>query len=403
MNPHAFRATKRTGDRSLGSGSGGGELQLRGAQFQRTQQLEATHAFSCCKVRNLKAIHYVPPTRRSLTLADKLRTTAVKELRAELAEANLKWASLSKCLPDWYSDAICTPSGLLQVKTLIAKQYGLALSTKGKLFRPEPTAKALFKTQHNTLATDVEAAQAIGTSVAKILSRASITPYSPSSLKPNIVREKIEKEATASWVDFQGLVDFCWGQGIPVAFIPTFPVSGKKMEGMVTKIYERPCIILSKKADANWMLFILAHELGHIAKGHLETTESGTLLDEKVSDDDTEDLQEQEANDFASQLLASGKISLKRLVAAQDLADMATEFGKEHKISPGHVILNAAKHTKGKSIWPLAQAALKLLPPEANCESVDVICSNSLIRNIDIDLVKPDDIEFLERLKVLRD
>ena len=51
-------------------------------------------------------------------------------------------------------------------------------------------------------------------------------------------------------------------------------------------------------------LFILAHELGHIALGHIE--EDGVLIDESM-DHNVQDQEEADANAFAIELLTGDK------------------------------------------------------------------------------------------------
>lgn len=53
------------------------------------------------------------------------------------------------------------------------------------------------------------------------------------------------------------------------------------MDAVAIKVSERPVIALTKKhKHASGVLFGLAHELGHIACGHLEN--NSLLIDEKL-------------------------------------------------------------------------------------------------------------------------
>lgn len=328
----------------------------------------------------------------------------VKEIKRDLLAANLKWTAVEKLLPEWRDNAIRTPSGALELKSLIARQFGLKLDSDGHLSRPTSVKKALFKTRSSTNSVEVEPAQAIASSVARIVSHATTKKYSETKIDAKAIRSQIIESSPQKWVSFKSLVDQCWSMGIPVIYLPDFPTKSKKMEGMATRVGDRPVIILSRKDRPDWMLFILAHELGHIACRHLELSESGTILDETVTDDDGGDQQEKEANKFASEVICHSPLKLKSLINARQLAADATKFGKENNISPGHVILNAVKHTKvnGNSPWALAQAALKLLPPEATSSPVEDICAAAVLDNVDLDDVRNDDLDFLENLKVLR-
>src|SRR5215475_7795904 len=98
------------------------------------------------------------------------------------------------------------------------------------------------------------------------------------------------------------------------------------MEGMVTIARGRPVIVLTKKtSQCDWMLFILAHELGHVALKHLEETEGQAIVDDTVEDSDSNDAQEKDANGFATKLLSSqGKLKIANPVPkAPSLAALA--------------------------------------------------------------------------------
>jgi Zn-dependent peptidase ImmA (M78 family) len=60
------------------------------------------------------------------------------------------------------------------------------------------------------------------------------------------------------------------------------------------------------------MLFDLAHELGHIARGHLKASDDGVFVDRKIDSDATADL-EGEANSYAFGLLSGmGRLNCAR-------------------------------------------------------------------------------------------
>ena len=178
------------------------------------------------------------------------------------------------------------------------------------------------------------------------------------------------------------------------------------MEGMVTFCGGRPVILVTKKAEQPaWMLFILAHEMGHLALRHLDARDGSALVDEKVTEDDDGmvDPQEIAANAYALQLLTGGErggIQLTRLMPAEQLAAAAIAFGTSHQIDPGHVILNAIRNTdvNGKSPWSLGQAALKHLDHEG---ASSVICRSAMRQSVDLDAFPDDSLEFLERLGIL--
>lgn len=100
-----------------------------------------------------------------------------------------------------------------------------------------------------------------------------------------------------------------------------------------------------------WLLFILAHELGHLVLGHVP--EDGALLDEHIDKDST-DSEEEQANAFAVELLtgASGRrfVATGRWPNARALVESARAIGQRQMIDPGHVVLNYA-HSMGPSFF----------------------------------------------------
>lgn len=120
----------------------------------------------------------------------------------------------------------------------------------------------------------------------------------PASIRSSIL------ESGAPWVSFINLLDFCWAAGVPVVHISDLPASTKKMDGMAVPIGGRPAIVLtSGRRHAAWLLFLLAHELGHVCCGHLD--DGSTFVDEDVDDEPT-DPKEREANGFALALITGG-------------------------------------------------------------------------------------------------
>ena len=126
----------------------------------------------------------------------------------------------------------------------------------------------------------------------------------------------------------------------------------------------RPVIVLCKRdRHTAWLLFILAHELGHIALSHIKDNE--VLLDEDVKD--LGDQEEEEANAFAIELLAGDadrrySYTGDTWLGAQQLAQLAAEVGARDCVDPGHIVLNYAHTMNG--YWGVANAALDILEPD---------------------------------------
>lgn len=176
------------------------------------------------------------------------------------------------------------------------------------------------------------------------------------------------------------------------------------MDGMVVMTRGRPAIFISKSQDLPaWVVFVLAHEIGHLALGHLASQEGSSIVDEAVNENTAAiDAQEKDANDYAAKLLVGARSSIKIMAMdnAERMAEAAKRFGAEQRIDPGHVLLNAANNTKigGRSPYALAQAALKHI--EISGAASDA-CRRALRANIDLDGLSDNEHQFLTGLKII--
>lgn len=168
------------------------------------------------------------------------------------------------------------------------------------------------------------------------------------------------------------------------------------MDGMAALIDGRPVIVLCKKnRQEAWLLFILAHELGHLVRAHV--SQNGILIDENVANDSVDE-QEQEANATAIEVLTGNSdcrfSTPGRWPNARQLAEMAQRHGRDHQIDPGHIILNYSDF-KGKDFFRLGNAALQLLYPHA--DSISVV-GEKMAENLDWSEIPEDSSEFLMRV-----
>jgi Zn-dependent peptidase ImmA (M78 family) len=312
-------------------------------------------------------------------------------------------------LPDWTDEALQHKAGFLEVQGFLARHLGLRLRPEGG-FDKGILPHACFKLRAGTTPEAVSMARQVATSVARIIAQAMEDHNQVPSFAADRVRELAlaSAQGNANWVDFPGLVEAAWEIGIPVVYLPNLGAQGKKPDGMVTYVAGRPVVVLLKKQEcADWQLFTLAHELGHVSRGHLEPQEGAAIVDEKVNEPSGEasapmDEQEAQANDFANDvLIPSGQLVLDgQWPKAVEFAAAAKEHGKEHGISPGHVVLNAVSNTS-TNLYGLAQATLRILADEAGARSTSDICREALVRRINLGSLRDDTAEFLEKLKVV--
>lgn len=202
-----------------------------------------------------------------------------------------------------------------------------------------------------------------------------------------------------SRIDLDSLIKYCWSIGIPVVHLDFSSYLNKKCghtksDGFVVITESQPVIVIgSSRKYSAWLLFILAHELGHIALDHLQ---QGVLSDESFQDGQ-QDHEEDEANEFARQILF-GNVNLvwPENLNHQRLIAKALCLSKEHQIDPGALILNYAWQTRN---WGCAMKALKHLEPDANAPAnINFYYQRCLD---DINQIDEETKDYLEKVNIL--
>lgn len=282
------------------------------------------------------------------------------QLRQRLQDAGINRRYLKQnILPDWWDDKIAAnPAGLAQAHGYLFTRAGVDLKSL-----KDPSApirfvhrSAKFKKNQTVPENELTIAKSLALSVAAVVARGVRVPYQGLKAPIAQIRETITQDGNNT-VNLETLLAYCWGVGIPVVHLGSFPSGAKKMEGMTAMIKGRPVIVLSKNLKSPaWQVFILAHELGHIYSGHLDAVE--VLVDYSFKEGG-DDVEEDQANLFALELLTGSPATefrtLKQMTAPK-LASQAKSVGNKMGIEPGVIVLNYAKNMDA---WPLANAALK--------------------------------------------
>jgi transcriptional regulator with XRE-family HTH domain len=133
-------------------------------------------------------------------------------------------------------------------------------------------------------------------------------------LSPHVDADSVRRSLSASdeGLTLESLTNWILGIGIPV-----IPLYGRGIFSAATwQIGRRPCIVIKESRDLSvFWLFDIAHELGHLALGHLS---DGWIVDvDEPKPIDNSDKQEQEANDFALDLLLPDHEDLLKSVRAE--------------------------------------------------------------------------------------
>ena len=293
--------------------------------------------------------------------------------------------------PSWWKSELETDEGSIsQLLDSLSRRLFLTVdfsqnSDLSLAFLPVPATK--FKLQRSQ--EDPQLFSYLARSVANAVSSTVEQAYFPIPSDALAVRQSILQRA--SCVNLDSLLNFCWRSGIPVVHFDKKPNGHVKSDGLVVMSGERPVILIgSSRQHSAWLLFILAHELGHIAKGHLQ---EGILVDESFLHG-VNDGEEDVANQFAAQLLF-GDVPLQWAtnLNRNSLLAKARSLTKEHNLDPGALILNYGWQTKK---WGCAVAALNLLEPVANAPAkINAYYQHHLVS------IDEDSRDYLQQVNVL--
>jgi hypothetical protein len=318
-------------------------------------------------------------------------TNPMDSLYARLSKKGVTKAFARRLLPDWWDDSLAaTPSALLQAQLIISSGMNFELRSLR-----DASAQIEFKAAHRKFkfskAVDepsIQLSAEYATGIAKLAIQAFKPSYFPPP--PSALNIRNALLLNHKCIDLSALLDYCNRIGVPVLHMPDLP--GKKMDAVAIRHHGRNAIVLCTKKVAPYLLFHLAHEIGHIALGHLGT-DDGTLIDASITSD-TVDADERAADSFAVQLLNGSDIrytSKQKYMTAAKLAEAAVTYGQQNKIDPGHIILNFAHAAEN---FALANAALKCLPAVATDTGV---VNKNLLAHIDLESLSDDQASLLTK------
>ena len=301
-------------------------------------------------------------------------------------------------LPKWWDDDISqNPAGYMQAADVIATLLGLDLESvldDSASLRHREVGRQCLKLRRGVAEAELAQAKCICTRAAELAHASMLTPFTGIPSSGAEIRQEILGTGVRH-VDLQSLLQYCWGRGIPVVYVSELPPGAKKPDGVAARIEGRPVIGLCKVTPFSaWLVFILAHELGHIARGHVD--EDGILADEDVTYNVADD-QERAADAFAVELLTGDPN--KQYDPAGDLktgelAKYAQAIGSFEQVDPGVVALNYAKH---KDRWGPGINALKILEPGAKAT---LTVHAEAFRRLRLDLLAEEERSFLQSITV---
>lgn len=306
----------------------------------------------------------------------------MKPLYEKLKSLGFKKAYIKKMLPDWWDDSLAsTKSGYQQAAIIFAQIFNV--NYKSLVSEQEPCFEFpihCFKKQKHIETKNLDPATSVALSVSRLVLKEfdrdlkDLSMLSAQKIRDNILQNN-------PWVDFISLLNYCWDIGIPVIFLKDLP--SPKMQGIALNLNKRPIIVLTNGNKHGYLVFDLAHELGHIIKNHI--SDNSWVLDDKIKANDTLK-QEKEANEFALELL-TGKdntvFSSSKILTAEELSNSALSYGRKYKIDPMHVILNYAY---SQNIMSVGKGAINYFVKDQKVSDTDqAICQTVFLRNFDID------------------
>jgi hypothetical protein len=282
-------------------------------------------------------------------------------LRQQLKQAGLSDRAINAAWPTWWSDrAETSASANAELRFTLARNLGLSpKSLLGERVEFVWRNRARFK----HLGAETEEQKAALTSFGVSVGRPIIRGTRPSgdglvgvtalALRSAVLRSR-------PFVDLNALLALCWGLGVPVVHLRVFPLAAKGMHATVIKEESRHAILLCR--DAKYpapVAFTLAHEIGHVALGHLGNAAALVDVTDPAVATDKDD-EEQAADEFALSLLTGSPEPLIQTnterYGAKQLADAVLETAPLKRIEPGTLALCLAYRS---SRWPTAMASLR--------------------------------------------
>jgi len=210
-------------------------------------------------------------------------------------------------LPSWWDAELNDkPAAVLEGAGYIAQRLNIDLKSllaedEEPRFKPLPDTK--FKYHQQNKAETPNIAYQIATKVAEAVALATNLQFG--SLPSNSSEMRSEILAKHSLVNLSSLLDYCWEKGIAVVYFHRYPKNQRKLTGMIQWQGNQPVIVLSSgRTYSVCLAFHLAHELGHLALGHVKQGE-GILIDEEIKENSNYQ-EEIESNQFATHVLVDG-------------------------------------------------------------------------------------------------
>jgi len=299
-----------------------------------------------------------------------------KEVLKKLKVAGISLPFIkSYVLPAWWDEGmLATESGIEHGLAYISSFFNISMVKllEETDLRKLGTVAVSYKKRSNSPDESLVKSTLLGLWVARLVASACSIPYSRLPADAELVYRELS-QGKENGVSLSDLVAYAWRHGIPVVRL-TPPKTGNHPDGLCTVVDGRPVIILMKKQNSSaWQEFILAHELGHAALGHVFKDAEGTMID-RLSGEVSREAVEDEASRWGCSVLSGNPLTDmssvwdKRPATGKDLSLMAFREVARSNIDPGFLILNYAR---GVNDYRLGNAALVNLDDQNAFEILD--------------------------------
>lgn len=292
-------------------------------------------------------------------------TLFTEDLKKRLVQSTgLTESVIETAWPEWWTaEAETSPSAKNELRFSIARKLGLdprSLSIDQSPRFIWDGSQAKYKTFSGDTNSELPAITSFGTSVGRMLLSAVDTT------KQAILHSHTAQEIRQSILKSQrhvGLIELmslAWGLGIPVIHLRTYPLAAKRMCAMAVNVGGRHAILLARDAQYPAPLaFHLAHEIGHIALGHLAESQAIVDMGDYSDNPEAEDPEENQADRFALELLTGSPapqiLPSGRGKNSHQLASECLRVSSQYRIEPGTLALCYGYSTKQ---WSIANRAL---------------------------------------------
>jgi len=299
-------------------------------------------------------------------------------------------------LPSWWNDELNNkPAAVLEGAGHIAKRLHLDLSSLLKEDQ-EAQFKPLLQTKfkyHLQQGSDIPStSHQLASRVAELVALGVQKTFVPIPSDVNQIRSEILQDSPQ--VNLESILNYCWKHGIAVVYFNDYPAKTRKITGLIQWQGDRPAIVLSsKRTHRAWLAFHLAHELGHLALGHVK---EGILIDDEI-DNKSDDQEEIDSNRFAVKLLVN---TFDNCFAGENFNSPKHLENKIKKllnsdltVDPCAIAFNHAWHTERD--YGFSQTVVKSLNPSNDGHTI----INQLLRsNVDWESLSDDNADHLERI-----